>query len=67
MARAIHQWSPRVEHPFVAVNCVTLTPELLASELFGHERGAFTGATAQKKASSNWPTVARSSLMRLGI
>src|SRR5262245_8206336 len=49
VARAIHQWSPRTEQPFVAVNCVTLTPELLASELFGHERGAFTGATAQKK------------------
>ena len=49
VARALHQWSPRAEQPFVAVNCVTLTPELLASELFGHERGAFTGATAQKK------------------
>jgi Nif-specific regulatory protein len=49
LARAIHQWSPRAAHPFVAVNCVTLTPELLASELFGHEKGAFTGAVAQKK------------------
>ena len=49
VARAIHQWSPRAEHPFIAINCVALTPELLASELFGHERGAFTGATAQKK------------------
>jgi Nif-specific regulatory protein len=49
MARAIHQWSPRAAHPFVAINCVALTPELLASELFGHEKGAFTGATAQKK------------------
>lgn len=49
VARAIHQWSPRAEHPFVAINCVALTPDLLASELFGHEKGAFTGATTQKK------------------
>jgi transcriptional regulator with GAF, ATPase, and Fis domain len=49
IARAIHQWSPRAEHPFIPINCVALTPELLASELFGHEKGAFTGAVAQKK------------------
>jgi Nif-specific regulatory protein len=49
LARAVHQWSPRAEHPFVAVNCTVLTPELLESELFGHEKGAFTGAVAQKK------------------
>jgi Nif-specific regulatory protein len=49
VARAMHQWSPRADHPFVAVNCTVLTPELLESELFGHEKGAFTGAITQKK------------------
>ncbi|MDD9946511.1 MAG: sigma-54 dependent transcriptional regulator [Myxococcales bacterium] len=48
MARFIHQHSPRVGGPFVALNCATLSGELLASELFGHERGAFTGAVKDK-------------------
>ena len=48
IARAIHNASPRCGHPFVKLNCTAIPFELLESELFGHEKGAFTGAVAQK-------------------
>ncbi len=49
VARALHAYSARKDGPFQAINCATLTPELLASELFGHVRGAFTGAVAHRQ------------------
>ena len=49
VARAVHQQSTRASKPFVSLNCGTLTETLLDSELFGYERGAFTGADQKKK------------------
>jgi two-component system response regulator HydG len=49
LARIIHYTSRRQDAPFLSLNCATLTEELLASELFGHERGAFTGAVKKKQ------------------
>jgi two-component system NtrC family response regulator len=47
LAQALHQLGPRAKHPFVAINCGAIPENLLESELFGHERGAFTGAVKQ--------------------
>ncbi|MBM4120885.1 MAG: sigma-54-dependent Fis family transcriptional regulator [Nitrospira sp.] len=49
VARAIHQHSPRADKPFTAVNCAAIPETLIESELLGHEKGAFTGATGQKR------------------
>jgi two-component system nitrogen regulation response regulator NtrX len=49
VARSIHYYSQRRDKPFVAVNCAAIPEELIESELFGHEKGAFTGAVAQKR------------------
>ncbi len=48
VAKALHQHSPRAENPFIALNTAAIPKELLESELFGHEKGAFTGATSQR-------------------
>ena len=60
VARAIHAASPRKDHPLIKVNCAALSASLIESELFGHEKGAFTGAVARKLGRfelANWGTI----------
>src|SRR5690606_27663627 len=49
IAKTVHDYSRRRSKPFVAVNCAAIAPTLIESELFGHEKGAFTGATQQRR------------------
>ena len=66
-ARAIHNWSEREGKPFVTINCVGLSKELLESELFGHEKGAFTGAHQLKKGKMELAMAERSSWTKWAI
>ena len=64
VARALHDYGKRRAGPFVAINMAAIPRELIESELFGHERGAFTGATTRSRAASSRPTAARCSSTR---
>ena len=61
VARAIHQHSARQDRPLIKVDCAALPASLIESELFGYEKGAFTGAEVGRSAASRWPTGVRSS------
>ena len=64
IAKAIHFASSRTKQRFLSINCGAIPENLLESELFGHERGAFTGALKEKKGLFHGPTAARSSSTR---
>ena len=65
IARAIHKGSQRAANAFITVNCASIPSSLIASELFGHEKGAFTGALHTNKVVLSWRTPARFSSMKL--
>ncbi len=67
LARAIHNASPRSKNAFIAINCGALPEQLLESELFGHARGAFTGAVSSREGLFRAAEGARCSLMKLAI
>jgi len=64
IARAIHKRSRRAGQAFISVNCASIPTSLIASELFGHEKGAFTGALQQRQGRFEWRTPALSFSMR---
>jgi two-component system, NtrC family, nitrogen regulation response regulator NtrX len=64
VARALHRGSPRAHRPFIEVNCAAIPGELIESELFGHMKGSFTGAIADRAGSSSRPTPGRCFLTR---
>ena len=66
IARAIHQQSPECDRPFQVIDCTTVPEGMMESELFGHVRGAFTGAIADKPGSLSWLTAAACSSMKSG-
>ncbi|GAM77321.1 nitrogen regulation protein [Vibrio ishigakensis] len=64
VAHALHKHSPRNKNPFIALNMAAIPKDLIESELFGHEKGAFTGANSVRQAASSKPTVAPCSWMK---